>query len=182
MEKTIYNGVPVFKSRAVCNENTKDLFLNHAKKTPKWAIEAKELKLSRCDWHVKYFGEKPYWPFVLETVRNHLDVSTERMGFNVWNILEHWYQWYEEGDFHDWHVHGNSMMTAVYYLNLPKNSPSSLKCVFMGTEFSIPIQEGDIITFPSFVYHKAAKHNSTEPKIIFSFNYNMEEGNGYFGG
>ena len=85
-----------------------------------------------------------------------------------------WYQQYIKKDTHGWHVHPASSISFVYNLEL-ENSQSS-------TEFydrknkqivQLDVNEGDILTFPSYLIHRSAPLIGNR-KTIISGNYNFE--------
>ena len=85
-----------------------------------------------------------------------------------------WYQQYIKKDTHGWHVHPHSSISFVYNLEL-ENSGSS-------TEFydrknkqivQLDVNEGDILTFPSYLIHRSAPLIGNR-KTIISGNYNFD--------
>ena len=83
-----------------------------------------------------------------------------------------WFQQYEKNSFHEWHTHTQCQWSSVYYLEFPKGSP---RTVFVNPinntdTFDVDTEEGDIITFPSFIVHSAPKVESNKRKTIISFN------------
>ena len=89
------------------------------------------------------------------------------------HVNDVWYQQYEEGGVHGWHVHADHF-TGVYYLEYPRGcskpeicSPYSLKIK------KIDAVEGDIVVFPSYWIHRGPPNMSKNRKTIISFNFNL---------
>ena len=102
-----------------------------------------------------------------------------------WEVLNHycvenidlesvWYQQYIKKDTHGWHIHPESNISFVYNLELESSHSS--------TEFydrknkqivQLEVNEGDILTFPSYLIHRSAPLIGKR-KTIISGNYNFE--------
>jgi hypothetical protein len=63
----------------------------------------------------------------------------------------------------------------VYYLDLPDGTPKTeLIDPWSREVITMDVQEGDILTFPSFVIHRAPVNKTATPKTIISFNSDTE--------
>ena len=83
-----------------------------------------------------------------------------------------WFQKYNKGYFHTWHMHPEALYSSVYYLELPEGS-SKTSFKFLDEEFEFDVEEGDIILFPGSYVH-CSKPNATEKtKTVISFNTNL---------
>ena len=92
-------------------------------------------------------------------------------------VVECWYQRYGKHDFHELHNHGALGWSAVFYAELDPNE-------HVGTTFyspfqdaagdliscTPPVEEGDLIMFPSFLLHEATPCRSDKTRAIISFN------------
>ena len=76
-----------------------------------------------------------------------------------------WFQQYQNNDFHNWHNHTRSQFTNVYYIELP----DGMKTELLGEE-NIDVKEGDILTFPAYIFHQSKVNNTNERKTVVSFN------------
>jgi hypothetical protein len=176
MDKSLAFGLPLFKTKANNHADAKEKILHCVESGTQYSIRSKEIYLTSCDWHV-IDVPKPYWEFCQADIYDHVGQVANDLGFAESRISEYWYQYYMPGDYHDWHVHGNSMFVGVYYVKLNSRHP---KIIFkwQGQEYLVPVEEGDIITFPSFLHHKAPKNETDESKLILSFNVHFN-GVGY---
>ena len=109
-------------------------------------------------------------------------------------LTESWYKETVPGDNHPSHNHPNSMLSGVVYLNVPK-IPSGNEGIhlvhienrgvfknhefvydFIPTKYNefrtyIPVETGDIILFPSYLFHFVSHNESeNESRKIISFN------------
>ena len=91
---------------------------------------------------------------------------TKAIDLGLHNI---WFQWYDPGASHVWHIHGACHFTNVYYVHLPDTSLKT-ELRFGDKKIVSPIEEGQILTFPSFVSHRSPVNQTTDCKIIISFN------------
>ena len=103
-----------------------------------------------------------------------------------------WANRHEPGDWAQAHYHTGSLISGVYYLDVPEKSGdlvfqrmSSYTNLFHSTiniEYnnqnyinedlqSLNVQTGDIVLFPSHVMHKIRKNESNLPRFSIAFNY-----------
>ena len=128
-------------------------------------------KINRLDFN-RHSNENRPW---VKCIENHLFPQLQKMiesiGFTYYQIKALWYQQYEKGDIHDWHVH-TEHYTGVYYLELPKSAPNTFLC--NKNEILTPeVEEGDIVMFPAMTPHMSPRIKSNERKTIVSFNLNL---------
>ena len=121
----------------------------------------------QTDYHLSKDIPRLYEPLVMPAVLEHMRTFEQQYNFQGIELHHLWFQWYRKGDFHDWHVHPYCHFTNIYYINLPNKS---LATTVNGID--IDVQEGDILTFPSFILHQAPLVDDLE-KIIVSFNTNI---------
>ena len=109
-------------------------------------------------------------------------------------LTESWYKETVPGDDHIDHNHPNSMLSGVLYLNVPKGNKHheglnlihiENRGVFKHHDFRydytptkynqittfIPVETGDILLFPSYLYHYVSRNESeNESRRVISFN------------
>lgn len=174
MKQSFQHGVPIFMGRAKSHDTNKTEILREIFGLPRYGIKAKGINLTSCDWHLKQEEARPYWDAGFKAVENNIAEVCDRLGFNDWDILKRWYQYYEAGDFHSWHVHGASMFVGVYYVKLDVESPV-ISFRWRQQEIKIPVSEGDVLMFPSYLWHKGEEVSGAS-KLILSFNCNFSSG------
>lgn len=132
--------------------------------------------ISLCDWkHSRFDYNKPWLQILRPKLFEHLDEQTSTLGYKQFKIKEIWFQQYEQNSLHGWHVHGSNW-TNVYFLELPEGCPKTQFInPFNQTDIAeFDIKEGDILTFPSFVIHRAPVNTNTQRKTIISWNMDLE--------
>jgi len=138
----------------------------------KYGMEAGDQKINNTDWHLSSDYPRPYWDIVLNALMPSLmDLAADQQGSLV--IDNYWFQQYETGDYHGWHRHKNSMFNCVYFVELPTpNAATRFK--FNDQEFTIPVSEGDLIIFPSYLLHKSAKNDGNGRKTVVAVNISLD--------
>ena len=136
------------------------------------------LDITRCDYiidGVKSTNDDPnrkWLQFIKPHLLNVVTDTYKNLGYHTFKIHNIWYQQYKNGSSHGWHVHTDCQWTSVYYLDLPDTAPKTqiVSPFDQKTLIELDIEEGDIITFPSFAIHQAPKNENKKTKTIVSFN------------
>lgn len=121
------------------------------------------------DYYKKYYNKTYYKllePVIQYSHSNMLKELKEDYGIRC---VDFWSQIYTKGNNHGWHQHGGCSFASIYYLNLEDNSLST-QFRFRGKTFSIPVKEGQVLTFPGFFMHKSPENTSNTVKVIIAFN------------
>jgi hypothetical protein len=129
-------------------------------------------KISNSDWQLSRNYSRPYIQRIEGLISQHLAKLTQIANIptnSSLNFNNYWFQQYAEGDYHDWHIHKNSTYSNVYYVDLPQGAAKTT-FRFREEEFSVDVEEGYILTFPSSFLH-CSKPNKASTKTIISFNY-----------
>lgn len=128
------------------------------------------------DYHISKDIEREYALLVMPVIINHMRFFEQAYEFNGIELHALWFQQYKCGGFHDWHVHPYCHFTNVYYVKLPDgNLKTQVKDPFNKNNIvEIEIQEGDILTFPSFFLHRAPVVTNNDDKIVIAFNTNIK--------
>jgi len=107
---------------------------------------------------------------------------------SVWTIIN------KKGAFNERHNHGNSDLSAAYYVQAPLNCgdivfydprpapvynhPKSKNSnILNATVNSLKPQEGLLVLFPSYLEHSVKPNLSNESRIVISFNVNLVKKN-----
>ena len=148
-------------------------------------------------WHSKNFKiEKDNTPYnFVKTIHGHIkEVIVEGFGWKyvpekvgmseIWAIIN------KKGTFNKSHNHPGSYLSAAYYVKAPKdcgnihfydpneikkfNSPAIENLTELSTSgFSIKPEEGNLLIFPSYLYHDVGKNLSDDDRIVISFNVSI---------
>jgi len=99
-------------------------------------------------------------------------------------IMDIWSLSYDKGDFHPTHNHSSLGITAILYLDLPKDSPVTEYIQPWNDyvndtvqHYAEPVVEGDIVIQPSFVLHFSNPNESNSKKRIISWDMKISDAN-----
>ncbi len=99
-----------------------------------------------------------------------------------------WFNTYYEKDYQEFHIHPNSIFSAVYFVRAPKGSsnlvlqnPSTVSKMFMPQDmmcnddnsdlWNIPAVENRLVIFPSYISHMVPAHKLMEKRTTVAYNY-----------
>ena len=106
-----------------------------------------------------------------------------------------WLSRFNEGDYAHTHEHRPHLISGVYYYQLPKQSKKRSGSFYIDSPVpfhhdgtigmqpmdriyvgeALPIQEGTLILFPSYLSHGVTRNSEKTPRISASFNYGKNE-------
>lgn len=135
----------------------------------------KKDQISKTDWYSsESYSNREYFKLLIENnFANEINDNLKYTGIGDWQIINLWYQLYNTNDTHDWHDHGQSHWSFVYYVQLPKNSKGTIcKDMTTGEQIDPNQKEGDIFIFPSMIKHCSPPNLDNQEKIIISGNIN----------
>ena len=143
-------------------------------------------------WHSEDFNlqSEPIIKFVnlissnINTVLSDMDWDKNKQTIkisNMWAIINN------KGGFNERHHHGNSALSAAYYLRAPENCgdivfydprpapiyshPIANKSNLLNAQVNaITPEEGSLIMFPSYLDHSVNQNLSNKERIVISFN------------
>jgi hypothetical protein len=149
-----------------------DYYLQGGESLDAYDMASHGIDLRSCTDHIDY--ELAFFSMISPYIRLFLNQADCKFR----EVSKCWAQRYAKGDYHPPHDHGSEGYAAVFYAELdPKEHQS--------TEFMQPwiptsgnrdmssvqgVVEGDLIIFPSNLYHMAPPHNSDKYRTIISFN------------
>lgn len=123
------------------------------------------------DWTLDRSISRDYWKYIERPIMNYVNAAAQALGYNESKIKNYWFQQYTKGSDHPWHIHLDCQWTNVYYLEFPEGSPATeLIEPLTGRSISVDVKEGSLLTFPSYVWHRAPTVDSDVRKTIISFN------------
>lgn len=143
-------------------------------KIPKNSFKDKNQNISNTDWNLPQSFKREYLDYFYKIINPYMDKIATILNSKTWSINNAWFQQYNKSESHDWHTHAKSNFTNVYFVELPSKS--------LGTEIlnykKLNLKEGDLLTFPAYIYHRSPLNITNERKTIISFNsdfYNYKE-------
>jgi hypothetical protein len=128
--------------------------------------------ISKTDWKLEIGKRREYFDFLSQYIKPYLFKIFEDMEVpGVFNFGNVWFQQYCKHDTHEWHTHGGSVWSGIYYLEFPKDGPATTFAIPYMKEYYTPkIEEGDILLFPSLLMHKSPGNTSDGRKTVIVFN------------
>jgi uncharacterized protein (TIGR02466 family) len=129
---------------------------------------------------------EPINNFVVQSVKNYFNELEIDLNCLVEEPVDAWFNIYQKGDYQEYHIHGESIVSVVYFLKADENSAKiyfkqpfsdmlkpkyrKLRKDTVSTIFYTP-QPGMILTFRSFLEHCVEKHDSDSERITLSYNF-----------
>jgi hypothetical protein len=129
--------------------------------------------ISKTDWNTDDTLDKDYQNYIKPFLIDHtakLFKNYNSLGIRFGNL---WFQQYTSNNNHDWHIHGLCHFTNVYFLELEDETIKTEIKDLYGNIINYSATEGDILSFPSFLYHRSPTNNSKNRKTVISFNINF---------
>lgn len=167
-------SMPIFKVKVSNHKNIKPLILNVIKDMGTYSYIDKNQQISNTDWHMGANFNRPYFLYVEPIVDNVRKKVQEHFGYinSTVKLVNYWFQQYAKGDYHKWHAHNASNFSCVYYVDLADDNPST-SIRMNKKEFEIPIKEGEVLIFPSFLEHTSKENKSNKTKTVIPFNLDV---------
>lgn len=144
-------------------------------------VQDKDHDITRCDWRTERHNPHREWLNIFRPrLFNYLEEWCKDTKYDGFTITEMWFQQYANvGSHHGWHIHGSNF-TFVYYLDFPEGSPKTQMIdPVTREEIEFDVKEGDILSFPSMVIHRAPPNHGTAMKTIISWNLDITLKNNY---
>ena len=148
-------------------------------------------------WHSKNFrivdDKSPTYAFFQETKNYIMDVFKNygwRYEPNKVRMTEMWAIINKKNNLNTVHTHPNNFLSSAYYVKAPKDcgnivfyEPNDAKSIrypevekytkYSGTIVNFEPKEGDLLIFPSYLYHSVQQNKSSEDRIVISFNVDI---------
>jgi len=122
--------------------------------------------IHNTDWNLPKNFERKYVDYFVPIIKPYLNEIAKKLHSEKAVIDNIWFQQYKKNDEHSWHTHGLSNFSNVYFVELPLKS--------LATEIlnvkNLNLNEGDLLTFPSHLYHRSPVNKTNKRKTIISFN------------
>ena len=140
-------------------------------KIPKNSINKNGDKIHHTDWNLPNEFKREYLEYFVKILNPYLEKISIKLNSKVIKISNIWFQQYNKLDTHTWHTHTEANFTNVYFVELPLKS--------LGTEIlnydKLDLNEGDLLTFPAYLYHRSPTNITEGRKTIISFNSNISD-------
>ena len=194
----LFFPTPVWVSKLENYSNTNEKIFSYIKYLQKNDSDG-IIRSNIKGWHSKDFDLKDEAPqefikLISENIKNVLDDMNWDNKSQIPKITSMWAIINKGGAANARHHHGNSAISAAYYVRAPKNcgdivfydprpapvfshpksnSPNSLNAMVN----SVTPVEGALVLFPSYLDHSVNENLSNEERIVISFNLILQSKN-----
>jgi hypothetical protein len=121
------------------------------------------------DYNLPKTFKREYLEYFFETIKPYFTEICSKLHTTKIQISDAWFSQYTKNCTHQWHTHPECNLTNVYFVELPDKS--------LGTEIlnhdKLDLNEGDLLTFPAYLYHRSPINILDNRKTIISFNSNV---------
>jgi hypothetical protein len=122
--------------------------------------------ITHTDFNLPKSIKREYLEYFFEFIKPYFVEICAKLHSKKIKVTNAWFQQYTKNSEHDWHTHQNANFTNVYFVELPSKS--------LATEIlnypNLNLNEGDLLTFPAYYYHRSPINLSGKRKTIISFN------------
>ena len=188
--------VPIFQYKLKNHEETNQELLNYIYELQK-KDKVGNPHSNKGGWHSQNFdiiNEGPPINFINKSKDFLKDIISNRMGWkyvpNKQRIVAMWAIINKKNSYNVKHNHQNCYLSSAYYVKKPKDSgeitffdPKEAKTyrfpeIEKNTDFSvekitIKPEEGELLIFPSYLYHEVSENLVNEDRIVVSFNVDI---------
>lgn len=157
----------------------KNKLLKNIEKTKKRNIKDEVDSISFTDYYEKINLENnEYFSIFNLNAKNFYDEFIEFYCIQEMKILNCWFQQYLKNDIHQFHFHGGSNISFVYYVELEnKEESTEFYDIINKSVFQSNVKEGDILIFPSHLPHRSPIIKTNNRKTIISCNIKLDKVN-----
>jgi hypothetical protein len=198
MSLNLIFGTPVYKTKMPNHEEIVEGFMPFIENKENFDISTFWDCECRTTIQNDDKNEKFPWQLFFENVYKEVDNYSDAIGLSEWGkdnmYAQAWINRYDEGQYQEVHSHGggNLLISCAYMLKLPEESakfsfyksnyeefPVHLAQAFTGTppyfgrRVTPPLEEGDIIFFPSSLDHYVSTHKSSQLRSTISANFGV---------
>lgn len=153
--------------------DNKDKILKAIDQMPDLSITDNDDQITKSDWNLDHNIRRDYWDILTSSINILIEKEIKKLdlvyGIRVSNW---WYQQYYNTDTHAWHRHEGATYSCVYYVELPKDAPSTLlrNPLDIDQIFTTKAVEGQVLIFPAIFSHCSPPNQSQQRKTIVAFN------------
>jgi len=127
--------------------------------------------ITKSDWYLPKETIRPYMEILSVPLDNHLHEVFYKIKYYNYKVQNFWFNQYKFNATHGKHQHHGISWVCIYYLDIPKHTPITHFINLFDEEVFVPeVNEGDIITFPGFIWHYSPPNTSDKTKTIISLN------------
>ena len=129
--------------------------------------------IKHSDYNLPKGFKREYLEYFFEVIKPYFIEMCLKLHTKKIQISRAWFQQYTKNCEHRWHTHPQCNFTNVYFVELPFKS--------LATEIlnhpNLNLNEGDLLTFPAYYFHRSPLNLSEKRKTIISFNSDVYDYN-----
>lgn len=148
----------------------KKVFLDLLDKSEGYPLDIDSQDISKTDWRVPRETKRIYIDYLLEVVVPIYKQITEKLSYGQFKIDNVWFQQYYKSKYHEWHIHPETHMSNILYIELPKGSETQIYDPIKDKVTNMKVKEGDLLAMPAYVWHRSPPNPSDERKTVIVFN------------
>ena len=153
----------------------KDRLLDIISKTLSEKMDDGINKIDNLDWSKSRTFEKEYFIFLWKHIEHYFEQIAHNLRVTKCEIGDVWFQQYQPGDIHDWHLHPKTTWQAVYYLEMNgEELETELYDIYEQKIVKTNVKEGELFVFPGNMIHRAPKNMSKNRKTVITFNLDFD--------
>lgn len=152
------------------------------------------------DWFTPVFNtynsydllsDKTFEPLVSKICEHVKEYNAHMGSSKTMFATEGWFNTYYQKDYQEYHVHQNSIYSAVFFVRAPKGSsplvlqnPNYFYKMFVVNQiedskyshntWSVPSEQNKLVIFPSHLLHMVPCHQSKEKRISVALNFRCD--------
>jgi hypothetical protein len=128
-------------------------------------------RINDTDWNISSNSDREWVKYFLDNCSDQIVSLYQDLGYATFQIESFWYQRYKSNDHHGWHSHPDTTFSNVYYLELPEESAATeIISPYYKNIVEINAREGDLLTFPAYLNHRAPTNISEKNRTVIVFN------------
>lgn len=151
------------------HERVKPKLMSQIKDMPNQGVD----NVTKSDWDLPKDFDRPYLKTFYELISPYMDLFAKKNYCKNWIIHNSWFHEYHERSDFKWHVHPNCQFANIYFLNLPDKKTTTNILDIDSKLINVNVEEGDFITFPSFLRHRSPMVTHLH-KTVIAFNSSVE--------
>ena len=124
------------------------------------------------DWR-SFSKTGEYWKLLSPHLTPMLKSVSDFYAAEKIEVINYWFQQYEGSDFHGWHTHPSTMLNAVYIVEASGENEGT-EFHYLGEVLKTDAKEGDVVFWPSFLFHRSPEKTHKSRRSIVAFNLNFE--------
>tara|TARA_R110002096_G_scaffold391389_1_gene586270 strand:- start:321 stop:863 length:543 start_codon:yes stop_codon:yes gene_type:complete len=157
----------------------KQYMLDYISKQPDTSLVEFDDDITKTDWQESNDTTREYGVKFVDILQPYLTEVATQLFAEKFIINNMWYQQYAKNSKHQWHYHGQTSWSAVYFLELPHNNLATqiLDIPHNKMVYEKTIEEGDLFIFPASLLHRSPENLTNDLKSIISFNLDFDRVN-----